>query len=286
MLSFEMFRAAILCVLLQMLIPACVVGQQSPMQDSYESATIDPATEVFFAPSHRSLPPWVYPVSSLLIPGSGQLLRGHERGVLYLAAEAFLLLRFWSHRADGQQNRQRYLDLAFTVARAPFRPARRDTVFEYYEAMESYLESGLFNTGTGPELIPPTDESTFNGYVWRLARETFLANPDTVLDTDSDAYQRAIDFYKSRAIGPNFQWSWRDAGLERDLFRRSIRHSDRALKVATQYLGLVLANHLIGSIDAFVTERLASQVSVGSGLAVAPYGRGDVVVHICFRVDL
>lgn len=281
-----MFRAAIVYVLLQTLVSACLVGQQGSSRIAHESGTTDPAADLFFAPTPASLPPWVYPVSSLLIPGSGQLMGGHERGVLYLAAEAFLLLRFWSHRADGQQSRERYLDLAFTVARAQFRPARRDTVFEYYETMESYLESGPFNAGPGPELIPPTDESTFNGYVWRLARETFLANPDTVLDTDSDAYQRAVDFYRSRAVGPNFQWSWRDAGLERDLFRRSIRHSDQALKAATQYLGLVLANHLVGAIDAFVTERIGSQVSVGSGLAAAAYGRGDVVVHVRFRVDL
>jgi hypothetical protein len=235
--------------------------------------------------SNSAVPDWIVPVSSALIPGSGQLLAGNERGILYLAAEAFLMLRFWSLRSEGRRQRDAFRELAFSVARAPFRPARRDTVFEYFEAMESYLESGPFSTSSGPELAPPTDPSTFNGRIWVLARETFLPDPDAPPDTSSDEYRRALDFYGARAIGANFQWSWRDAGLERDLFRQSIRRSDDAFRMATQYLGLVLVNHLVSAIDGFVTQRLGSLASLNTAVAAGPDRGQEVVGRVMLRVE-
>jgi hypothetical protein len=204
---------------------------------------------------------------------------------LYLAAEAFLLLRLWSLEREGRRERDAFKDLAYSVARAPFRPARRDTVFEYYEAMQSYIESGPFSSGTGSEIIPPTDESTYNGYVWQLARETFLSYPDLPPDTASEEYRRALDFYASRAVGANFQWSWRDAGLERDLFKQSIERSDGAFRLATQYLGLVLVNHLVSTIDAFVTERLGSQASLRSAVSAGTNPTSDVVARVLLCVE-
>jgi len=236
-------------------------------------------------PGGRVLPAWMTPISSLLVPGSGQLLKGHERGALYLAAEAFFMVRFWTEAARGRQEREQYRELAFTVARAPFRPARRDTVFEYFEAMDSYVESGPFDTTPGLELVPPSDESTFNGYIWRLARETFLTDPDIPPDTTSEAYQRALDFYESRAIGANFQWSWRDAGLERDLYGRSIGRSDDAFRVATQYLGLILMNHLVSAIDALATERLGTQVSLNTSLMPASRYNREIVAQVVMRLE-
>lgn len=231
------------------------------------------------------LPRWFVPVSSAVIPGTGQLVTGRERGVLYLAAEAFLILRLWVLEVEGRRERDRFRDLAFSVARAPFRPARRDTVFEYFEAMQSFMESGPFNASSGPELVPPMDETTFNGHIWQLARETFLPDPDSPPDTASENYQRALEFYRSRAIGANFQWSWRDAGLERDLFSQAIRKSDDAFRTATQYLGLILVNHLVSGIDAFVTERLGRHATLGSGINTTPGHGRDVVAHVSFRVE-
>jgi hypothetical protein len=235
--------------------------------------------------SARNVPNWIAPISSALLPGSGQLIAGHDRGVLYLAAEAFLVLRLWSLETEGRRERDAFQELAFSVARAQFRPARRDTVFEYYEAMQSYIESGPFSIGAGSELIPPDDESTYNGYIWRLARETFLTDPDSPPDTSAAEYRRALEFYASRAVGANFQWSWSDAGLERDLFGQSIRRSDDAFRLATQYLGLVLVNHLVSTIDAFVTERLGSQASITSTVSVGPDLRRDVVARVLLCVE-
>ena len=203
------------------------------------------------------VPPWIPPLASVALPGSGQLLQGRDRGVIYLGVEAFLLIRLLTANADGRRERGRFIDLAFDVARGPFVPSIRDTAFEYFEEMERFVESGPFDSDPGMAGIqPPTDEHTFNGSIWALARQTFLPDPDAP-DPNSPEFARALDFYQQRAVGPNFLWSWRNAGLEQDLFRQAITDSDEAFRRARQQLGLMLANHLLSTLDAFVSHRLS-----------------------------
>ncbi len=212
---------------------------------------------------------WAQPIASALVPGLGQVAAGRDRGAVYLVAEVFLWSRFLASSGEGGREKDRYRDLALEVARASFSPARRDTTFDYFEKMEQYVESGVFDTDPGPALVPPTDDRTYNGSVWRLARQTFFEAPDIVPDTASPQYARALEFYVEHAVGPNFQWSWRNAGLEQDLYRQSIKNSDAAFKRATQYLGLILANHLISAVDAFVSYRLSTRdraVQLHSGI--------------------
>jgi hypothetical protein len=225
-------------------------------------------------PAQPSVPTWLPPAASAVLPGTGQLLQGKDRGALYLAAEGLLLVRYFSFNGEGRSAGERYRNLAFDIARAPFEPAIRDTTFEYFEQMGKFIESGPFDADPGPGFAPPTDERTYNGSVWLLARETFFPDPDSVPDVDSPEYQRALDFYQSRAVGPNFLWTWRNAGLEQDLFRGSIAQSDESFRRATQQLGLLLANHVISVIDAFITGRLGTgdRVSVRSAVAAGTAG--------------
>jgi hypothetical protein len=220
-------------------------------------------------PSSRAV--WLPPLASLIVPGSGQFLQGHPRGAVYLAIEGFLLLRFFTFYREGEREGDQYRDLAFSVARASFEPIVRDTAFEYYEQMGKYLDSGPYDADPGPAFVPADDPESYNGRIWNLAKETFFLDPDDPPEPGSVPYQRALAFYQQRAVGPNFLWSWRNAGLERDLFRRSIEQSDEGFRRATQQLGLMLANHLISAIDAFITGRLAdtgAPVSVRSGLGL------------------
>lgn len=201
---------------------------------------------------------WIRPLASAVLPGTGQLLAGEERGAVYLVLDAVLLVRFATFQTEARREGDRYRDLAFVVARGAFAPARRDTTFEYFEQMGRFVESGPFDTDPGQALVPPTDETTYNGRIWRLARETFLSDTAATLDPASPEYQQALAFYTSRAIGPNFRWSWRNAGLEQDLFVQTIRDSDEAFRAAARQLGLLLANHVLSAVDAFVTHRLSS----------------------------
>jgi hypothetical protein len=192
-----------------------------------------------------------------VVPGTGQLIAGNERGALYMVVEAFLLTRLIAQEREGSHSGDQFRDLAFQVARGAFGPTVRDTNFEYFEQMGKYIESGAYNEDPTGAFAPATDPRTYNGNIWALARKTYFANPDSTPSTDSEAYQRALEFYRRRAIGPAFQWSWRNAALEQDLFRQTIAQSDNAYRSAQQELGLLLANHLLSAIDAVITHRLS-----------------------------
>lgn len=202
---------------------------------------------------------WLPPVASLIVPGSGQLVKGRDRGMVYLAAEAFLLTRFLQLRHDGRRGAQRYRDLAFAVARRGFASARRDTTFEYYEQMERYTASGEFNRNPDPNgtLIPEDDLTTYNGSRWLIAQQTYFPDPNNPPPPNSQPYLDALTFYRNEAVGPDFRWSWRDASLEQQEYRATIRSSDDAFRSAQNQLGLLLANHLVSAIDALISTRLS-----------------------------
>jgi hypothetical protein len=200
--------------------------------------------------------PWVRPLASLLVPGAGQVLGGQDRGVVYLAAEVFFLGRALALARQGRRERAYFQTLAFDVARSAFTTERRDGPWEYYEAMGRYVESGAYNL-TGPGgFTPETDTLTFNGAMWLLARRNYFENPDSIPPPTSPAYQAALDFYRSRAVTDAYRWSWRDARLEMGVYRQAIRSSDDGYRAATNYLGAILANHLVSVVDAFISTRL------------------------------
>lgn len=200
--------------------------------------------------------PWYAPPLSALMPGLGQGVLRQQRGVVYLAAEGYLILRALGARRDARRERDAYREIARTVARDGFGTDRPDAAWEYYERLQYVLESGAFNRTPGATLSPETDPSTFNGSIWRLARETFWRDPDVAPDPTSSEYQGAIAFYERRAVGEAFRWSWRDAQLEQDLYRQTIDRSNDASREARQLVALLLANHALSLVDAYVSVRL------------------------------
>jgi hypothetical protein len=221
--------------------------------------------------------PWIRPLASLTVPGTGQLLGGRDRGVVYLVAEVWFGARALALARQGRTQRAYFQTLAYDVARRPFTATRRDGPFEYYETMSHYVESGAYNLGGPSGFQPETDTLTFNGAMWLLARQTFFENPDSIPAATSAAYQAALAFYRRRAYGDDFRWSWRDARLEMDVFRQAIRASDQGYREATNYLGAILINHLTSAVDAFITTRLGVRGAVPR-TSVLPDGQGFVVV--------
>jgi hypothetical protein len=213
-------------------------------------------------PAHSDDPPtrapWWTPLASAIVPGSGQLVMRQRRGVPYLAAEAFLIVQYLSARDDAHEFRGEYQRLA-EVARSFFTNDFPVGNFEYYERMEQFVESGAFDLDANGLLVPETDTATFNGFTWRLARSTFWEDPDVAPPPDSDAYQRAIEFYQERAVRDEFRWSWQNAQLEQDLFRQTIQRSNGAFRRTSQYLGVLIANHALSAIDAFVMLRVSRE---------------------------
>ncbi|MCZ6917162.1 MAG: hypothetical protein O7I93_10330 [Gemmatimonadetes bacterium] len=202
-------------------------------------------------------------MASLIVPGTGQLLTKKTRGWAYLAAEGLLVAGYMTFQSTGNSQGNLFRDIAFSVARAPFSPTVRDTAFQYFEHMEKFVASGAFDTDPGDAFVPPTDESTFNGSIWALARRTFLSDPDAP-DPSSPDYQRAIEFYRRRAVGPNFLWTWDGAAAAHNEFRDAVGRSNDGYRRASLALGFLLANHLTSFLDAFVSARLGGPETAAS----------------------
>jgi hypothetical protein len=199
--------------------------------------------------------PWWAPIASAIIPGSGQALQKQRRAIAYLAVDGFLLAQYADAARNGRTRRREYWRLA-RIARSFYTNRFPTGDFEYYERMEQFVESGAFDLNPGGDLEPETDTLTFNGITWRLARETFWENPEAEPPPESEAFRSALDFYARRAVQPEFRWSWRNAQLEQDLFRRTIERSNGAFRLSSEFLGMIIANHALSAVDAFIVVRL------------------------------
>jgi len=218
-----------------------------------------------FWPRSDSAPPrataWAV-LASAVLPGTGQALLDQDRVVAYLAVEAYAWARYTADVREGRRARESYRNLASEVARRPFSTTRPVGDFDYYERMEKFVASGAFDAIPGGALDPETDTTTANGAIWLLARQTFWANPDA--PATAQEYTNAELFYRDRAVGTAYQWSWDNARLEYAEFRRTIRRSNNAYRTSLQDLGLVIANHALSTVDAFITVRLRRHVEAGS----------------------
>jgi hypothetical protein len=188
------------------------------------------------------------PVASAILPGSGQFMLGHDRFIAYAAVE---VLSWWKYIKDSQeQNHQEALfkELARGAARSHFSTTLPDGGWSYYEQMRDWLESGRYSqTDTGP-VVPETNDSTFNGTRWQLAQATHINDP-----------AGALAEYERLAIKPEFRWSWRNAGLQYDIFKRTTENRNDAYHAGVTDLAVIAANHALSMVDAFVTFRLQVQ---------------------------
>ena len=207
--------------------------------------------------------PWSV-LASAVVPGSGQAILKQDRFVAYLAIEAYAWARYVADAREGRRARASYRELASEVARRQFGGARPVGDFDYYERMEKFAESGAYDAVPGGDLDPETDTTTANGAIWLLARQTYWSDPSTAPPANSQEYSNAATFYRDRAVRSEFQWSWANARLEYAEYRRTIRRSNNAYRTSLQDLGLVIANHALSTVDAFVTVRLRRHVDAGA----------------------
>ncbi len=189
---------------------------------------------------------------------------GNDRFIGYVAVEA---LSWWNYAKDQHEQSMQeanFKSLARRVARAHFTTGSPDALpdasWSYYESMRDHLESGQYSLAVSGEVVPETDASTFNGFLWLLALST---NPTR---------SGALDEYKRTAIKPEFEWSWRNAQLQFDSFTRMTFLRDDAYNAGTHALLIIGANHFLSMVDAFTTVRLRARAeadgrtSIGASL--------------------
>lgn len=206
--------------------------------------------------------PFLY---SAVLPGLGQRVMGQDRWTAYLAGEAWAWIQFFTRRRQGHALQREYRELAWLVARRVSSGPRVDGNFEYYEAMTKFVSSGAFDANPGHAGVQPEDNpESYNGAIWALAREIFfLDDPENPVQEDSDQFQDALRYYRSRAYAPDFTWNWGSNTLQQDEFTALIRSSDENLRRSTTMIGVILANHLLSAVDALVSGRLGQVDSAG-----------------------
>ena len=192
---------------------------------------------------------------SALVPGLGQRKLGKGRWLAYLAVEGAAWIAFGNARWSATHDRGQYRDLAWDAARS-FDGPRVDGDFPYYESMEKFLESGDFDSDPGaPGIQPEMDPSTFNGQEWFLATQVHFPPGTNPLPGDPE-YEAALADYRTRAYDERFEWSWTGQSAALSDYKDLIDSSDGSFRRASQFLGVVIANHLLSGVDAFVTARI------------------------------
>ena len=184
------------------------------------------------------------PLASIAVPGAGQYMLGQDRFVVYAAVEALVWWQYGKHAREQVQQERAFKDIARQVARAHFSASAPDGPWSYYEAMRDWTESGSYSTADSGPVVPEPDTTTYNGHIWQLA----LQSHATVAD--------ALTEYERDAIRPEFQWSWRNASVQRDVFSQLTNKRNDAFRAAQNDLIMIAANHLLSMVDAFATFRL------------------------------
>jgi len=188
------------------------------------------------------------PLASLIVPGSGQLLLREDRFLAYLAVEALAWWKYTKDVRDRAAQERNYKELALNIARAPFASAVKgplpDSGWLYYEWMKDKSESGRYSMASSGPVVPETNVSTYNGERWALAKST-NAN-----------YTDQLAQYEREAIKPEYQWSWLNAQLQWDIYKRTIDKRNDAAHAAVQDLIVISVNHVLSMVDAFAMIRL------------------------------
>lgn len=209
--------------------------------------------------------PAIVTIASAILPGSGQAIMHQKRSALYFALEAAGLTYYFSRHNRGVSDRRLYREISRDVARAQYSPDGPSGNWDYYERMEKYVESGVFDRIAGGAVDPELNEETFNGAMWLLARQTFWRDPSTAPSPESTEYRAALEFYVSRAVKPEYRWSWSSDPVAFQRFRSAIASSNSAFRDAEQVMSLVLANHFLSAVDAYTSVRLRVRRS-GNGV--------------------
>ncbi|MFW6201883.1 MAG: hypothetical protein ACOC8B_04850, partial [Gemmatimonadota bacterium] len=208
-------------------------------------------------------------LASAAVPGLGQWLAGSRRWLVYGVAEAGAWAYFLNRRGAGRSLERAYRELAWSVVTDAAAASGSDPHFEYFEAMARYTASGAFDRDPEtPGLQPETDEATYNGSVWALARGMHIPPDDGEVSPDSPGYGAAIDYYRRNAVPAALTWTWSGREPDRRRYADLIERSDAALRRAGRALGVIVANHVISAVDAFVTARLSGGDGGGPALDV------------------
>ena len=224
---------------------------------------------------------------SAALPGAGQYVQGQRRWIVYATAELAGWILVLERRHDGARLRDRYRELAWSVAREGLSEGpRMDGDFEYYETLSHWVQSGRFDLDPVLEGIQPeTDPGTFNGSIWSRARDIYFPEGAPEPREGDPIYEEALAYYRARAYPARFLWDWSPDPSAWAAYDRTIEASDDRFRQVTLLTGALMANHLLSGVDAFVSARLR-QASGASVSVTSGFGPGIRAAPRSFRFEL
>jgi hypothetical protein len=227
------------------------------------------------------------------VPGAGQYALGQKRWIAYIGAEIAGWMLVLDRRHDAHRLRDHYRELAWSLAREGLSEApRMEGDFRYYETLTHWERSGSFDLEPGLEGVQPeTDPATFNGSVWALATDIYFPSGSQEGGPGDPIYDQALAFYTERAYATRFLWDWSGHPDEWARYGGVIEESDDRFRQATLVTGLVMVNHLLSAVDAFVSARLdqttGGTVDLSSRIAPASaVGWGLPRLDVSLRVGI
>ena len=81
-------------------------------------------------------------------------------------------------------------------------------------------------------------------------------------------HEAALQQYLQEAVRPEFEWSWKSAQFQYDIFKQTTNKRNDAYRAGFTDLMIIGANHILSMIDAFSTIRLRAGTSANGDAAI------------------
>lgn len=194
----------------------------------------------------RPVSPFLAGLMSAVVPGSGQLVQGQRRGLVYLGVEAVIWFSYFALHDAGNQSQTDYQEFADA-----------HWSFDRYAGPDGNSPA----SGCGTDLGPTED----------FQKEK--ADLVDLRDNNTDGYYEEIGINSVYACG------W-DAQTNRSDFLGMRGHANDLFGAANTVASVAILNHLVSAIDAARSAARRGRASASSlGWRVAP-ARGGVAVQM------
>lgn len=172
-----------------------------------------------------ALPKFVYPVSSLILPGTGELLLGHNtRGATLMGVDLINIYAFIATGREIEMQKKNYMKFAELYAGVPY-----GMPDEHYQAVQNYPNSDYYND----------------------IQEMMARNYYLIYNYDPESF---AEYISANTYQGNEEWSWQSEEKWEEY--KHLRKRHQKTKMNNQLaLGLMLLNRGISIIDSSILSK-------------------------------
>lgn len=170
-------------------------------------------------------------LSSLIIPGSGQLYLGAKRGYLYILTEVGMLAAYFVTRSDAENTRESYREHVREHVAFEW-PYQASEQFEKWDPIEDYEHATLFDN-------------------WR----------NVYTERNGEPLDRVGAWYwKDRQAFKDEDREGQHDSPEREVARTLRDEANDKFERARTFLGIVILNHVISAVEARISAKRSNRL--------------------------